>query len=107
MRLWWGRMRGPNTVRSWQKGALDTVATSAKKGAHKHTSCHKNQSVTVGTRECATQRIDGVKYCPWWKRSNPGARSMQCVWELPARSDERRVGKECVSTCRSRWSPDH
>src|SRR3546814_5206237 len=24
-----------------------------------------------------------------------------------ARSDERRVGKECVSTCRSRWSPDH
>src|SRR3546814_19738794 len=23
------------------------------------------------------------------------------------RSDERRVGKECVSTCRSRWSPYH
>src|SRR3546814_18666093 len=23
------------------------------------------------------------------------------------RSDERRVGKECVSTCRSRWSPNH
>src|SRR3546814_21135573 len=29
---------------------------------------------------------------------------------LPAstlRSEERRVGKECVSTCRSRWSPSH
>src|SRR3546814_4121837 len=30
---------------------------------------------------------------------------------LPARicwrSEERRVGKECVSTCRSRWSPYH
>src|SRR3546814_13895749 len=24
-----------------------------------------------------------------------------------ARSEERRVGKECVRTCRSRWSPDH
>src|SRR3546814_2688781 len=24
-----------------------------------------------------------------------------------ARSEERRVGKECVSTCRSRWSPCH
>src|SRR3546814_16866184 len=24
-----------------------------------------------------------------------------------ARSEERRVGKECVSTCRSRWEPDH
>src|SRR3546814_10150724 len=26
---------------------------------------------------------------------------------LHVRSEERRVGKECVSTCRSRWSPDH
>src|SRR3546814_15328473 len=28
-----------------------------------------------------------------------------CV--LPMRSEERRVGKECVSTCRSRWTPNH
>src|SRR3546814_516763 len=28
------------------------------------------------------------------------------LW-LESRSDERRVGKECVSTCRSRWSTDH
>src|SRR3546814_14681784 len=28
--------------------------------------------------------------------------------QIPAhRSEERRVGKECVSTCRSRWSPYH
>src|SRR3546814_13222233 len=26
---------------------------------------------------------------------------------LADRSEERRVGKECVSTCRSRWSPHH
>src|SRR3546814_17806605 len=26
---------------------------------------------------------------------------------LVDRSEERRVGKECVSTCRSRWSPYH
>src|SRR3546814_10202899 len=25
----------------------------------------------------------------------------------PQRSEARRVGKECVSTCRSRWSPSH
>src|SRR3546814_16208572 len=25
----------------------------------------------------------------------------------PYRSEERRVGKECVSTCSSRWSPYH
>src|SRR3546814_2009003 len=27
--------------------------------------------------------------------------------DLAFRSEERRVGKECVSTCRSRWSPYH
>src|SRR3546814_18328935 len=28
-------------------------------------------------------------------------------WTFPWRSEERRVGNECVSTCRSRWSPYH
>src|SRR3546814_11262454 len=27
--------------------------------------------------------------------------------QMNERSEERRVGKECVSTCRSRWSPYH
>src|SRR3546814_12232249 len=30
---------------------------------------------------------------------------LQC--QRTKRSEERRVGKECVSTCRSRWSPYH
>src|SRR3546814_18638823 len=29
------------------------------------------------------------------------------VSEIFNRSEERRVGKECVSTCRSRWAPYH
>src|SRR3546814_4246018 len=29
------------------------------------------------------------------------------TWTANGRSEERRVGKECVSTCRSRWSPYH
>src|SRR3546814_20463254 len=28
-------------------------------------------------------------------------------YEVQTRSEERRVGKECVSTCRSRWCPYH
>src|SRR3546814_8609270 len=32
-----------------------------------------------------------------------GARTGQEVVALEERSEERRVGKECVSTCRSRW----
>src|SRR3546814_20985360 len=35
----------------------------------------------------------------WENYSTPGA--------CRSRSEERRVGKECVSTCRSRWSPSH
>src|SRR3546814_18056095 len=36
-------------------------------------------------------------------------RALQRVVEVLAvdSSEERRVGKECVSTCRSRWSPYH
>src|SRR3546814_11294166 len=41
----------------------------------------------------------------------PGARPAERLPEMPPehgdRSEERRVGKECVSTCRSRWSPYH
>src|SRR3546814_18559938 len=34
-----------------------------------------------------------------------GESAMRLILErMPARSEERRVGKECVSTCRSRWS---
>src|SRR3546814_9171731 len=30
-----------------------------------------------------------------------------CAVKSDVRSEERRVGKECVSKCRSRWSPYH
>src|SRR3546814_1414864 len=47
---------------------------------------------------------------------NPlGTRALDLGWQYivihgpnkPLRSEERRVGQECVSTCRSRWSPLH
>src|SRR3546814_14871166 len=35
--------------------------------------------------------------------------ALRAIWlrDSLRRSEERRVGKECVSTCRSRWSPYH
>src|SRR3546814_19763059 len=36
-----------------------------------------------------------------------GAEIILIKGATPIRSEERRVGKECVSTCRSRWSPYH
>src|SRR3546814_18628155 len=45
-----------------------------------------------------------------WKRWH-GADTMTVAGDIALaaqlRSEERRVGKECVSTCRSRWSPCH
>src|SRR3546814_20998771 len=46
---------------------------------------------------------------PWWGGNAVGAIVGRNGGETKkgkqARSEERRVGKECVSTCRSRWSP--
>src|SRR3546814_8992504 len=46
---------------------------------------------------------------PFFPGHFPGMPTMPGVLQLEAlaRSEERRVGKECVSTCRSRWSPYH
>src|SRR3546814_15822641 len=41
----------------------------------------------------------------WWSDARLPAHD--AAWLNGIRSDERRVGKECVSTCRSRWSPYH
>src|SRR3546814_12571710 len=38
---------------------------------------------------------------------NRGVRVVSCPSCARQRSEERRVGKECVSTVRSRWSTDH
>src|SRR3546814_15656612 len=40
------------------------------------------------------------------KEKRPAHRDVASL-VVVARSEERRVGKECVSTCRSRWSPYH
>src|SRR3546814_20543110 len=36
-----------------------------------------------------------------------GTATIDFATGLTSSSEERRVGKECVSTCRSRWSPYH
>src|SRR3546814_3896654 len=52
---------------------------------------------TIGMGEVARAAADGYTI---------GFSSVSPLVLSPARSEARRVGKECVSTCRSRWSPD-
>src|SRR3546814_9136492 len=46
---------------------------------------------------------DSAEFALRGRQHHLGGPAVQCI----RRSEERRVGKECVSTCRSRWSPDH
>src|SRR3546814_5038699 len=57
---------------------------------------------------------DPAVYAEWYGNAHPApALLTEAVYGLTEyargllRSEERRVGKECVSTCRSRWSPSH
>src|SRR3546814_5945248 len=66
--------------------------------------CSSDLEVRSGSE--AYRRADAADHQPDAEKPDgmdPHAR----VEQLPDRSEERRVGKECVSTCRSRWSPDH
>src|SRR3546814_14793108 len=49
------------------------------------------------------QQLDGV--APRGQAGAGGENHQGCGGQPDQRSEERRVGKECVSTCRSRWSP--
>src|SRR3546814_6046213 len=94
-------------------------------GRRRHTSC----ALVTGVQTCALPISPGKN--PWFEHGKAqfflarqdgrtigriSAHIDELALAQPAeqgmgpgtgRSEERRVGKECVSTCRSRWSPDH
>src|SRR3546814_4295686 len=78
----------------------------------RHTRC----ALVTGVQTCAlpifyffalqapfTGGEDGIQGVP----RRPFFGFIDISYDTTFRSEERRVGKECVSTCRSRWSPYH
>src|SRR3546814_19720865 len=60
----------------------------------------------IGGLQGSERGVALVQQVGEWKRfGSHGLAGGCCGGEN--RSEERRVGKECVSTCRSRWSPYH
>ena len=55
----------------------------------------------LGVREVGKVQGNAVAFL------KPDGKLSWLWWPKAKRSEERRVGKECVSTCRSRWSPYH
>src|SRR3546814_12489847 len=80
-------------------GILDFVNDNPQPGADRVI-----PKVCSGSREwqkwMSTPHLKAL--IPWPRRD-----SVPTGPRAAGRSEERRVGKECVSTCRSRWSPDH
>src|SRR3546814_7584805 len=58
----------------------------------------RDQDLDRAEHRAFAERWGDLERHPFFKYTQPGQTD---------RSEERRVGKECGSTCRSRWSPDH
>src|SRR3546814_11377961 len=89
----------------------DALAGMAGLGSTEFLNLRQAQSCIPGVR--AQGLKGGVKY---WDGQFDDARLALALARTAAaqgallinyRSEERRVGKECVSKCRARWSPDH
>src|SRR3546814_14618910 len=71
----------------------DTLRAETEIVGLKESKSRPNAGIVTFLHRCINQREEIVCQC---ERS-----------ALIQRSEERRVGKECVRTCRSRWSPSH
>src|SRR3546814_20680977 len=56
---------------------------------------------------CARLPVFAMIQCRQIPPMNAASTPTPLLLSHKSRSEERRVGKECVSTCRSRWSPYH
>src|SRR3546814_13490508 len=74
--------------RARQRGRIDVVFAVTLPG-------HAVLGIDFGPLHCAGAAYSRVRH------AEPG------VSDLPTRSEERRVGNECVITCKSRWLPLH
>src|SRR3546814_20820356 len=75
---------------------------------------HRQQDLHATELRCAQQRpqLDTEQFRLFQTQADCAQAERRIVRSrysiaTGVRSDERRVGKECVSTCRSRWSPYH
>ena len=74
--------------------------------------CHGNKKLLAQTDSLLQSRPDSALKLLNSIEKDVGfseAEWMQFVWNCAQarRSEERRVGKECIALCRSRWSPYH
>src|SRR3546814_20568493 len=83
------------------RDAFDVIlANPPFKGSLDEEDVHRTLTATVKTKKTELLFVALIL-----RMLKLGGRSATVVPDGVLRSEERRVGKECVSTCRSRWSP--
>src|SRR3546814_13445279 len=92
---------GEEFVAAWKRNAAKLSSQGLYDPAEEHDACGVGLVASLD----GTPRRDVVV---------AGIEALKAVWHRGAvdadgktRTEERRVGKECVSTCRTRWSPEH
>src|SRR3546814_17457637 len=83
---------------------LDRSKAHVSRGISKLEVALKTQLLFRSTRKLALTEAGEIFYAHCSALINEAEEGIAA---LSQRSEERRVGKECVSTCRSRWSTYH
>src|SRR3546814_20902164 len=98
-------------ISDWSSDVCSSDLSSRRRGREKKAQLHGVSPLTwrpdrsSGDRSSRCDRSHRGRVAPIRTRADWAYRGKSAV--PSRRSEERRVGKECVSTCRSRWSPYH
>src|SRR3546814_14345903 len=90
-----------------ERGAVDALASSYGPSIRSYNS-GKLSDLPPGVNPTRSDRWAADIYFVFpnfWIALFDGQYQTHNFWPLEVRSEERRVGKECVSTCRFRWPP--
>src|SRR3546814_11690996 len=95
-------------ISDWSSDVCSSdLAKAVEAAGHHHPGFHTlhGRGGSLRTHCPYSERTDHV--CRYPRKCNRGLPCTALCCQIGGRSEERRVGKECVSTCRSRWSPYH
>src|SRR3546814_16526850 len=88
----------------WRCG-LDRTA----KGARRFRAAKRGCAYRAGRARRNRHRVhsDQLRHCRRYRQSADRGKQDRCWWRWRWRAEERRAGKEWVSTCSSRWVQEH
>ena len=114
--IWWAELnpRGSNMASGKEPHLAQRVVSSLvlRQAALSHSSrcLQPEQGVALTCKTCPSSRTCshglGERASPFWSHEMVGT-GLPRAGHCRLRSEERRVGKECLRLCRSRWSPYH